>query len=222
MTGAWLQFSCRVTLTKTTDGGAEVVQAKTDGQPDYPSFYFAKTDACYEAWADGLHNPNQIAAHETTVSFPLQPDTTSQTTKGTPVIGLALNGVALFDNQAAPGDDIYQEAKTFDRCGAHPEMTGRYHYHSEPYSLSNDDDHLIGFMRDGYPIYGRKDTDGTSPSLDAQGGHTGTTPDSPAAPVYHYHLNLQTSTASGTKGTQAWFLSTGTYHGKPGACVGCK
>ena len=46
-------------------------------------------------------------------------------------------------------DDIYQEAKTFDRCGGHPEGTGVYHYHSEPYAISYDDDNFIGVMRDG-------------------------------------------------------------------------
>ena len=30
------------------------------------------------------------------------------------------------------------------------------------------------------------------------GGHTGTTRDSPTTPVYHYHVNAQTSTASTT------------------------
>src|SRR5205823_11194833 len=103
--------------------------------------------------------------------------------------------VALFSNVAAPGDDIYLEAATFDPCRAHPTQTGVYHYHSEPYAISSNDSNLIGVMRDGYFVYGRKDADGSTPALDAAGGHTGTTPDS-ATPVYHYHVNLQTSTAS--------------------------
>src|SRR2546425_7606510 len=52
----------------------------------------------------------------------------------------SLNGVPIFGNFAAPGDDIYVEAKSFDRCGGHPQMSGEYHNHGEPYSLSYDDD----------------------------------------------------------------------------------
>ncbi len=75
-------------------------------------------------------------------------------------------------------------------------------------------------MRDGYFVYGRKDSDGSTPTLDSFGGHTGTTPDSPITPVYHYHLNLQTSTTSGTAGQTVWFITTGTYKGQPGSCSG--
>ncbi len=137
------------------------------------------------------------------------------------VVGLAVNGVPIFSNFAAPGDDIYVEAKSFDRCGGHPQMTGAYHYHGEPYAISYDDDHLIGVMRDGYPVYGRKDPGGAAPTLDAAGGHTGLTPDSPSTPVYHYHLNQQTSTTAGTAGQMQWFLTTGTYHGAPAGCGSC-
>src|SRR4051812_39198947 len=58
-------------------------------------------------------------------------------------------------------------------AGGHPQGTGIYHYHSEPYALSYDDGNFIGVMRDGYAIYGRKDADGTYPTVDMYGGHTG-------------------------------------------------
>jgi hypothetical protein len=140
---------------------------------------------------------------------------------GTAVVGLALNGVPIFGNFAAPGDDIYEEAQTFDRCGAHPQNTGKYHYHGEPYAISYDDSNFIGVMRDGYPVYGRRDPDASLPTLDAYGGHTGVTVDSPSTPVYHYHVNEQTSTNPGTLGEMQWFLTTGTFRGTPGACTGC-
>jgi hypothetical protein len=77
-------------------------------------------------------------------------------------------------------------------------------------------------MRDGYPLYGRHDADGSTPAnLDASGGHVGTTPDSPSTAVYHYHVNLQTSHTGATAGDEAWFLTTGTYAGAPGTCTGC-
>ena len=75
-------------------------------------------------------------------------------------------------------------------------------------------------MRDGYPIYGRKDPDGSLPTLDPYGGHTGVTLESPSTPVYHYHVNEQTSTNPGTLGQKQWFLTTGTFRGTPGTCSG--
>jgi hypothetical protein len=216
LSGYWLKFSCRVTLSQS---GGNVV-ASADGQPDYKSNYFQTTDPCYETYAGGIQNPNHIVAQSYSVAFPTTPNTTAQPMSGA-VVGLALNGVPIFGNFAAPGDDIYQEAQTFDRCGAHPQENGKYHYHGEPYAISYDDDNFIGVMRDGYPIYGRRDPDNSYPTLDSYGGHTGVTVDSPSTPVYHYHLNLQTSTNPGTAGEMQWFLTTGTYRGTPAACATC-
>jgi hypothetical protein len=221
--GYWLKFSCRVTLSATTDGGAQAVAAKSDGRPDYRSSYFAASDACYETYTGGIHNPNSIAVQSHLLNFSLSPNTTATSMAGIAIIGLALNGVPIFANNAGPGDaDIYKEARTFDRCGGHPEERGTYHYHSEPYALSYDDARLIGVMRDGYPIYGRKDPGGGYPTLDGYGGHTGVTVDSPATAVYHYHVNEQTSTTAGTKGEKQWFLATGMFRGTPASCSTCK
>jgi len=221
LSGYWLKFSCRVTLTKTTQSGVDVVQAKSDGQPDYPSNYFQTTNACYEAYSGGIQNPNLISAQSYTVSFPLSPNTTSQTMQGVAVLGMVLNGVPVFGNFAAPGDDIFQEARTFDKCGAHPQGTGAYHYHSEPYSVTYDDSNFVGVMRDGYPIYGRRDPDGSTPTLDSFGGHTGVTVDSPSTAVYHYHVNLQTSSDSRSLGQKQYFLTKGTFRGTPATCAAC-
>jgi hypothetical protein len=215
LSGYWLDFSCRVQLISA--GGS--IQAVADGLPDYMSNYFPTSDVCWEEYDEG-QNPNRIAVQSYTLTFPTAPDMTSGDMMPA-VVGLAVNGVPIYDNRAAPGDDIYEEALTFDRCAAHPQMAGAYHYHSEPFSISYDDDRFIGVMRDGYPIYGRRDMDGTMPALDEFGGHTGATPHSPTTPVYHYHVNEQTSTNAGTLGEKQWFLTTGMYRGTPGTCTGC-
>lgn len=221
LSGVWLAFSCRVTLSKVNVAGVDYVKADADGQPDYPSNYFPSTNPCHESYTAAVQNPNTIAAQSLSVYFPLAPGGTGGRMTGA-VVGLALNGVPIFGNFAAPGDDIFLEARTFDRCAAHPQMTGVYHYHSEPLSISNDDARFIGVMRDGYPIYGRRDADGSLPALDAFGGHSATTPDSPSTPVYHYHVNQQTSVASGTAGEVQWFLTKGQYKGAPASmCTGC-
>ena len=220
LSGVWLAFSCRTTLTVTTSGGAQLVRIESDGRPDHLSNYFPTTDACHEDYTGKIQNPNLIAAQKIAVDVPLVPDTTSKPMMGA-IVGVALDGVPIFANFAAPGDDIFQEAMTFDRCGGHPQKDGVYHYHSEPYALSYDDASPIGVLRDGYPIYGRKDLDGSTPTLDAFGGHTSATPDSAGTAIYHYHLNEQTSTSTKTAGQKQWFLTTGHYRGTPAACATC-
>jgi hypothetical protein len=221
LSGLWLKFSCRVTLTKENVGGADQVKAVSDGQPDHLSNYFPTTDACHETYTGATQNPNLISAKAYAVNFPLAPNTTGTSMQMTGVVGLALSGVPIFGNFAAPGDDIFKEAQTFDRCGGHPQMSGAYHYHGEPYALSFDDGRLIGVMRDGYGVYGRNDKDGSTPTLDSFGGHTSVTDDSSGAAVYHYHLNQQTSTTAGTAGQMQWFLTKGTFRGTPAACSTC-
>lgn len=221
LSGVWLKFSCRVSLSLVTQGTGQAVQAVSDGQPDYLSNYFPKTNPCYESYTGAIQNPNTLAARNYTIPFPLAP-TMNQQPMMDAVLGLARNGVPIFGNFAAPGDDIYQEAKTFDRCGAHPQMQGAYHYHSEPLSISYQDAHFIGVLRDGHPIYGRNDATGLATGLDTSGGHLGTTEDSPTVPVYHYHVNEQISTQATSAGQKQWFLTTGLYRGTPAACTTCR
>ena len=220
LSGAWLEFSCRVDLTTVTQNGQTFVQLTTDGRPDYASNYFPPSDACYAAYTTSFPDPNLITAQHLVALVPTTPTAGTQA-MSLGAVGFAINGVVVFDNQAAPGDDIYDEFGSFDRCQGHPQMQGVYHYHSEPYAISYDDDRLIGVVRDGYFVYGRRDSDGSLPTLDAAGGHTSVTPDSPSTPVYHYHVNMQTSTNAKTQGQVGWFLTTGTYAGTPGTCQGC-
>jgi hypothetical protein len=213
LSGFWLSFSCRVSLT--SDG--TYVTVKADSQPDYASSYFNGT-ACHID-PTGTPNPNHLIPQAITMIVPLSPtDATQNMTLG--VVGVAANGVAIFDNQAAPGDDIYSEVATFDPCQGHPTPTNIYHYHTEPYALTYDDSRFVGVLRDGIPVYGRRDIDNTIPPLDVSGGHTGPTPDS-TTPVYHYHVNQQTSTNPKSSGQSAWFITTGNYHGQAGGCTGC-
>ncbi|MEP7127047.1 MAG: YHYH protein [Byssovorax sp.] len=214
LSGYWLKLSCRVELSVASD----VVTAKSDSRPDYPSYYFPKGDACYQDYAKGIHNPFDLLAESLVVKFSLTPDMAPKTMMGIPVVGMAVNGVPFFANFAGGpngADAIYTEAKTFDACGAHPQEQGEYHYHAEPTAITYDDANFVGVLRDGYPLYGRKDTDGSYPTLDTYGGHTGITADSAGAAVYHYHVNEQTSTGSTTAGQKQWFVTTGTFRGTP-------
>lgn len=216
LSGPWLRLSCRVALAVANG----VVTARSDGRPDYQSFYFPDDDVCWAEFSSGMRNPNRIATQDLSVAFPLNPGGGGEAMR-TAIVGIAINGVPIYGNFAAPGDDIFNEARTFDRCAGHPQMTGMYHYHAEPTSITQDDAGFVGMLRDGNPIYGRRDADGSLPTLDADGGHTGVTPDSPSVPVYHYHVNEQTSTGARTAGEKQWFITKGRYHATPAACTGC-
>ncbi|MEC9283824.1 MAG: YHYH protein [Bdellovibrionota bacterium] len=212
LSGFWLKFSCRVTLTVS---GTDVI-ISSDGQPDYKSNYFDSSSNCYEDFsADGRSaNQNSIGEQNIVMTVPMSPSTTTANAMSLGIVGVALNGVAIFSNSASPPDDIYDEVATFDKCEGHPAGT-TYHYHIEAPSITNSDYAFLGVMRDGFPVYGRLDEDSSTPSLDSEGGHTGTTPDSSSS-SYHYHVNLQTSGSD-----SAYFITSGYYAGTAGDCTGC-
>ena len=192
-----------------------VVEA--DGQPDYLTAYFDTSNPCYEnSFPDGRNkNPNVLGEQSIAMSAPSSPSGGGGAMAlGT--VGVSVNGVSIYNNAAAPGDNIYDEVQTFDRCEGHPAGTS-YHYHTEPPSISSSDNHFIGVMRDGNPVYGRFDDSTTLESaLDGNGGHTHITEDSDGVAVYHYHVNLQTD---GTD--SAYFITSGTYNNTAGPCTGC-
>jgi hypothetical protein len=69
-----------------------------------------------------------------------------------------------------------------------------YHYHVEPYYLTTVKSGatkwgLLGFLLDGFPVYGPKEENNTDPSnLDVYHGHTHVTIDFPSG-IYHYHIS---------------------------------
>ena len=70
-------------------------------------------------------------------------------------------------------------------------MTGQYHYHVEPLYLTTNKgkDALLGFLLDGFPVYGPLEgaKTMTNSDLDAMHGHTSATADYPNG-TYHYHI----------------------------------
>ena len=126
-------------------------------------------------------------------------------------IGMALNGVPLFNDRE--GGNVSLDAMTittFDYSGAHPAPSKNYHYHTTGRYTSMDDAKLIGFLRDGFPIYGRKDTTGIYPTLDSYGGHFGPTQDFTSG-IYHYHASNVNYLNTGY-----YILKAGSYYGTKG------
>jgi hypothetical protein len=109
-------------------------------------------------------------------------------------IGIAVNGVALFNQYAAGRQPLMGEINSFDQYNGHPQNTGQYHYHVEPLYLTttNGNSSLIGFLLDGYPVYGPFENGKriTNADLDELHGHTGVTADYPNG-IYHYHITSE-------------------------------
>ena len=73
------------------------------------------------------------------MKMPISPAAaSSKSNTGFSTIGLALNGVSIFNENVAPGHEITTELFTFDQCSCHPQNSGLYHYHVDPVCLIKD------------------------------------------------------------------------------------
>ncbi len=174
----------------------DYVVLKSNGVPNHNSPYFGTTDSRYEAYngenADFHLNPNRINEQAFTFRIPLNPAEAANK-EATPLgaIGIAVNGVAIFNQYAGPNRPLTFEIDSFDQYNGHPQQTGVYHYHVEPLylTLTNGKASLIGFLLDGFPVYGPEENGQpvTNADLDAYHGHFGATADYPDG-IYHYHI----------------------------------
>lgn len=176
------------------DGNMVVLQAT--GVPNHSSPYFETSDSRYAAYDGGNTgfqlNPNRIASQNFTFRIPLNPEEAiSKSATPLGAIGVATNGVAIFNQYAGPNQPLTNEIDSFDQYDGHPQQTGVYHYHVEPGFLTGTDgkDALVGFLLDGFPVYGPMESGSTvsNADLDAYHGHSGVTADYPAG-IYHYHI----------------------------------
>lgn len=190
--------------------GSTVVITTTD-VPDHASPYFGTGSASYEAPHTGMQiNPHRIASQSIVLRVPAAP--AAATASDTPLgpMGIAVNGVVLFNQYAAGRMPLTSEILSFDRFNGHPAPSNQYHYHVEPLWLtqSRGKAALIGVLLDGFPVYGTIDEGGTAPSdLDSCNGHTGVTTEYPGG-TYHYHV------------TSAPPYIAGCFHGRPGTVTG--
>lgn len=201
----------------TSDG--TYITIKTTGTPDHKSPYYPATHSLYEPYSGTTplgytfnKNPNKIATQNFTFKIPLNPVVASNHV-ATPLgaIGVALNGVAFYNQYAGPNNQILtSEIASFDNYNGHPTATSQYHYHVEPLYLTTvktTKSGLLGFLLDGFPVYGPQEentTTVTSNSLDVYHGHTHATVDFPNG-IYHYHFTAD-----------APYLNGNGFYGKPG------
>jgi hypothetical protein len=211
--------SCSLALTVNSSGGVPTlppvynkiygatsitfdgtwVTIKYSALPDHKSAYYLVGNALHEAFSGTTfgggtfaQNPNTIATQNITLKIPVNP-VVAATHATTPmgVIGVALNGVPLFNQYAAGGSPLTNEINGFDQWWGHPQQSGMYHYHVEPKYLTTvkaSKSALMGFLLDGFPVYGPEEENSSAPTgLDVYHGHTHATIDYPAG-IYHYHF----------------------------------
>lgn len=155
----WIQtsFTC---VTVSVSGSNYVF--KFNSVPTYKSIYWGSSNANYESTMyvnsgqSNSANPNLIKSQNYTLTVPINNQNTVATTSGFGMIGVSTNGIAIYNDQAAPGDSLSTEYYTFDSAQGHPTNTGAYHYHVEPPKISNNDSKLVGIAKDGYLIFGKK------------------------------------------------------------------
>ena|GEM_PF-623457 len=132
---------------------------------------------------------------------PQQAGSPTQTPGG--AIGVAISGAVFFDPYEGDGsgtvanddNETIDGIPFIDACGGHPLPNGiSYHYHGIPFCITDALDEpgqhseIIGYLFDGYPIYGPQDVDGEEPTdLDECHGHVGETPEFEGE-TYHYHV----------------------------------
>lgn len=208
------KFGKSVVISMNGSGTSSSITLKSNGLPDHKTPYWGMGNAQYEDFPSG-HKANansEMNSQTYSMTIPTNPaeaSTKEATSLG--AIGMALNGVALYNDREGgnvPLEEI--TITTFDYAGAHPSPAKAYHYHTTGRYTSVDDAKLIGFLRDGFPIYGRKDTTGEYPNLDNYGGHFGPTQDFPDG-IYHYHASNVNYLNTGY-----YVLKSGTYYGTKG------
>ncbi|HZY82983.1 MAG TPA: YHYH protein [Cyclobacteriaceae bacterium] len=176
----------------------EFVIIKTTGLPDHKSPYYQGTQwsSLYEAYngtnSKWAQNPNKISQFSYTFKIPLNP-AVDNAHGATPLgpMGVAINGVPFFNQYAAQRAALTDEINSFDQYNGHPQQQGGYHYHIEPLYLTvtKGKDALIGFLLDGFPVYGPFENGKTvtNDQLDTYHGHSHATAEYPTG-IYHYHV----------------------------------
>ena len=169
----------------------------TKNLPDHKSAYYGINHPLYESYDEPNNpsfrlNPNGISEQDIVMTIPRYPhvgDTHEVTPMGP--MGVAINSVAIYNQMAAPGDDILDELNTFDQYDGHPAPGDDYHYHIEPSWLTENlgDDAFLGLLLDGFPVYGPVENGSrlSNDDLDDYHGHIHNTTDFPEG-IYHYHI----------------------------------
>jgi hypothetical protein len=174
----------------------------------------------YQAFTAIDGNPGIPDAKRSSFTYSVSPsEAPSPTCVSLGAIGVTKNGVAIYNAADGRGNDAVAH-EIVDVFGGHPAGTN-YHYHFIPERLDNNllkgvHSGLVGYINDGFPIYGYKGEGGIEMSnedLDLCHGHQH------GELGYHYHATLEypytvgcykgTPVAAGNVGPQGQQNSSG-------------
>jgi YHYH protein len=182
-------------------GGSLVVEG--NGVPQHGSPYFPPGTPGHLPYNGGnpnyFNNGNVISlAQRYQFVIPACPTNRGYPTP-TPLgpIGVSIEGVPFYNQYAGGGALLGRdELDSFDQYNGHADPMNRYHYHKEPWWLTISWDGrrlgqsaLLGYLLDGYPVYGPQDNGRPVQwwQLDRGHGHTHPTAEYPRG-IYHYHI----------------------------------
>jgi hypothetical protein len=150
--------------------------------------------------------PIKLQDQHMKVVIPLQPKLADkQTSTDIGLIGIAISGALFYSPYEADRKTLALSQKDMvvngipflDACNGHPNpLAVQYHYHGVPYCItdvidkSGEHSHLLGYLLDGFPVYGPQGDNGvklTPKDLDECNGMFGPTPEYPEG-IYHYVL----------------------------------
>jgi len=146
----------------------------------------------YQMLTDIDQNPGIPNSSSSSFTYPFSPSAApSPTCVSQGAIGVTRNGVVIYNAADARGNDAVAH-EIVDIFGGHPAMSN-YHYHFIPERLDNEymaDGHsgIVGYINDGFPIYGYKGKGGieiSNDDLDECHGH------SSDSLGYHYHATIE-------------------------------
>lgn len=164
--------------------------------PDHPTGIFPIQPGTIPYQYDG--NPNIISEHVVNYILPAIPEiASSPSCVGFGPSGISLSGSAIYHGSSTLGTDAAAH-EMLDRFGGHTDGTETYHYHFPAVDLQNHIDQyenghsgLMGYMLDGFGIYGPYGEEGellTSSDLDECHGHKHPVLwDGEMIEIYHYH-----------------------------------
>ncbi|MCG9580339.1 YHYH protein [Vibrio tubiashii] len=149
----------------------------------------------------GTNEQIPVPASQYVAPIRLSPEKAKSYTSIDAALGIAINGVPIYD-YSAQGElnpERYQSTKDtvklgqLDQCGGHAGRGDDYHYHAKPICMIESmpewgDSSIIGWGYDGYPLFADRNPNGTqieNGSLDICNGQTDPTYG------YRYHTSPQ-------------------------------
>jgi hypothetical protein len=184
-------------ITITVEGGERIVSANNLPKHETGEYPIRRGSKAYEY----DRNPNAIEEKEVLLRLPAVPEIAKEPScVPMGMIGFALSGVAIFNAFDLAGRDA-PAYEIQDKCNGHPERGGTYHYHDwsscipDKSGSAGKHSDLVGYMFDGFPIFGPKGDQGrdvTNDDLDECHGHSHEVEvDGKRVTSYHYHFTRE-------------------------------